>query len=103
MIYPWKQIGRVAKKLALASKCEKVYLFTEENREILKKYLLGRYSKVLLKDVQRIAGFTEEGVFQSTRHKIHTETGHRHNIALRRGNRGRWLPLDHADSHQSPE
>ena len=102
VIYPWRQIGRIAKKLSKAPD-EKVYVFTQENREILKKYLVSRFQKVLLKDVSRKVDFIAEGASQSIRQKNLALSKLRHKTPLPRERCGKWLPLGHADSRQSLE
>lgn len=101
MIYPWRQIGRVAKQLA-KSPSTHVYVFTLEVKDMLREYLMERHDRILLKDLQRDAYSIEEDASRSIHQNIRWNIGKKCSILAHR----KMIDIQRARGHgrfrQSP-
>jgi len=104
MIYPWRQIGRLDKRLAKTALLKStVYAFSASNKQKLKEHLVKKHDKVLFKDLQRHLKSTEPSASQSTHPGIHGMIGRKCNIAWHRHSIDRRRAHGQGRSSQSPE
>jgi hypothetical protein len=104
MIYPWRQIGRLDKRLAKTALLKStVYAFSPYNKQKLKEHLMKKHDKVFFKDLQRHLKSTEPSASQSTHPDIRGMIGRKCNIAWHRHSSDRRRAHGQGRSSQSPE
>ena len=104
MIYPWRQIGRVAKRLTQSALIpSEIYVFNQEQREELKTHLLKRHDTILLKDLQRAVDSIEEDAFRSKHPSIESSIGRKCSIVSRQKKLDTLQRLGHGRFRQCPK